>query len=68
MTKDLSADFEDATGAALVVGGSGGLGAEIARMLAARGSDVAVTFRGNEQAGQAVAAAAAECGALILGQ
>lgn len=62
MTEDLSTDFADATGAALVVGGSGGLGAEIARMLAARGSDVAVTFRGNEQAGKAVAAAAAELG------
>ena len=62
MTQDLSADFADATGAALVVGGSGGLGGAIARMLAARGSDVAVTFRGNEQAGQSVAKAAAECG------
>jgi len=31
-------------------------------MLAARGSDVAVTFRGNEKAGQAVAGAAAEWG------
>ncbi len=45
-----------------MVGGSGGLGAEIARMLAARGSDVAVTFRGNEAAGKSVAAAAAELG------
>jgi len=62
MTQDLSTDFADATGAALVVGGSGGLGAAIAVMLAARGSDVAVTFRGKEQAGQAVAKAAAECG------
>jgi 3-oxoacyl-[acyl-carrier protein] reductase len=62
MTKDLSTDFAGATGAALVVGGSGGLGAEIARMLAARGSDVAVTYRGNEAAGNAVAAAAAALG------
>jgi NAD(P)-dependent dehydrogenase (short-subunit alcohol dehydrogenase family) len=59
---DLATDFADATGAALVVGGSGGLGGTIARMLAARGSDVAVTFRGNEEAGQSVAAAAAEWG------
>ena len=62
MTQDLSTDFAEATGAALVVGGSGGLGGAIARMLAARGSDVAVTFRGNENAGQAVAGAAAEWG------
>lgn len=62
MAQDLATDFADATGAALVVGGSGGLGGAIARMLAARGSDVAVTFRGNEEAGQSVAAAAAEWG------
>jgi NAD(P)-dependent dehydrogenase (short-subunit alcohol dehydrogenase family) len=62
MSNDLSHDFAEATGAALVVGGSGGLGAEIARMLAARGSDVAVTFRGNEAAGSAVAGAAAALG------
>jgi NAD(P)-dependent dehydrogenase (short-subunit alcohol dehydrogenase family) len=62
MSNDLSRDFAGANGAALVVGGSGGLGAEIARMLAARGSDVAVTFRGNEAAGTAVAASAAELG------
>ncbi len=62
MTHDLSTDFADATGAALVVGGSGGLGGAIARMLAARGSDVAVTYRGNKEAGRSVAAAAAEWG------
>jgi NAD(P)-dependent dehydrogenase (short-subunit alcohol dehydrogenase family) len=62
MSNDLSHDFAGATGAALVVGGSGGLGAEIARMLAARGSDVAVTFRDNEAAGTAVAAAAGALG------
>lgn len=62
MSNNPSRDFADATGVALVVGGSGGLGAEIARTLAARGSDVAVTFRGNEAAGNAVAAAAADLG------
>jgi len=62
MSDDLSIDFAEATGAALVVGGSGGLGAEIVRMLAARGSDVAVTFRGNEAAGKAVASAADDLG------
>jgi NAD(P)-dependent dehydrogenase (short-subunit alcohol dehydrogenase family) len=63
MTDDLASDFADAPGAALVVGGSGGLGAAIAEMLAARGSDVAVTYRGNEKAGRAVAAAVEQHGA-----
>lgn len=62
MTQDLSTDFAGAPGAALVIGGSGGLGAAIALMLASRGSDVAVTYRANEEAGTSVAAAAAECG------
>lgn len=62
MAQDLATDFADVSGAALVVGGSGGLGAAIARMLADRGSDVAVTFRGNEKAGHLVAEAAAERG------
>lgn len=50
------------SGAALVVGGSGGLGAEIARRLAAAGSDVALTFHGNEEAANAMAAEIAALG------
>lgn len=50
-------------GAALVVGGSGGLGLAITRMLASRGSSVAVTFRSRADAGQAVVEAAREWGA-----
>ena len=60
MTHDYATDFADASGVALVVGGSGGLGAATAKMLAARGSNVAVTFRRNQAAGAAVAAAAAD--------
>jgi NAD(P)-dependent dehydrogenase (short-subunit alcohol dehydrogenase family) len=41
----VTADFAGRTGAALVVGGSGGLGAAIAAMLAERGADVATTYR-----------------------
>ena len=41
----MSGDFAGRTGAALVVGGSGGLGSVIAEMLAARGATVAVTYR-----------------------
>ncbi len=55
-----TADFP--AGAALVVGGSGGLGAEICRRLAAAGSDVALTFHGNEAAAQAVAADVTQTG------
>jgi NAD(P)-dependent dehydrogenase (short-subunit alcohol dehydrogenase family) len=62
MTADLSKDFADSDGAALVDGGSGGLGAAIARLLASRGCDVGVTFRSNEKAGRAVARAAGEWG------
>ncbi|WP_323792562.1 SDR family NAD(P)-dependent oxidoreductase [Nocardioides sp.] len=42
---DLSQDFADRPGAALVVGGNGGLGAPVAALLAARGARVAVTYR-----------------------
>lgn len=38
-------EFADRAGAAVVVGASGGLGAAIARMLVARGSAVAATYR-----------------------
>ena len=53
---DLSNDFAQRSGAALVVGGSGGLGAVIAAELAARGSDVALTYRSNADAAAATAA------------
>ena len=43
-------DFTDRAGGALVVGGSGGLGSVIARMLVERGSTVGVTFHHNETA------------------
>jgi len=38
-------DFADRDGVALVVGGSGGIGRAIARLMAERGSDVVVTYR-----------------------
>ena len=44
----MNADFADRRGAALVVGGSGGLGAAIAAMLAERGAAVATTYRSRE--------------------
>lgn len=43
-------DFSRRTGAALVTGGTGGIGAAICRMLAERGSAVAFTYRSNTEA------------------
>lgn len=46
----MTKDFEGRSGAAVVVGGSGGLGAAICRLLAERGSDVALTYHRNADA------------------
>jgi NAD(P)-dependent dehydrogenase (short-subunit alcohol dehydrogenase family) len=46
-------DFPD--GIALVIGGSGGIGGAIARRIATAGAKVAITFRHNEAAAQALA-------------
>lgn len=45
-----------AHGAALVIGGSGGIGADIARLLAERGSAVALTYRARAEAAASVLA------------
>jgi 3-oxoacyl-[acyl-carrier protein] reductase len=55
-------DFADRRGAAVVAGGSGAIGAAIARLLAERGSDVAITFRANADAAAAVVADVERCG------
>ena len=47
-------DFAGRVGGALVVGGSGGIGLAVARMLASRGCDVAVTYRSQPEAAEAV--------------
>ncbi|WP_028650337.1 SDR family NAD(P)-dependent oxidoreductase [Nocardioides halotolerans] len=43
-------DFAGRTGCALVVGGSGGLGLAVVRLLASRGSSVALTYRSRAEA------------------
>ncbi|MGH3414217.1 MAG: SDR family NAD(P)-dependent oxidoreductase [Marmoricola sp.] len=47
-------DFGDRHGAALVVGGSGGIGRAVARMFAERGSDLVVTYRHNRDEAERV--------------
>jgi NAD(P)-dependent dehydrogenase (short-subunit alcohol dehydrogenase family) len=48
-------DFADRVGAAVVTGGSGGLGGAVTALLATRGSDVAFTYRSNADAAADVA-------------
>lgn len=55
-------DFSQRPGAAVVTGGSGGLGAAIARLLAERGSDVAITYHRNRDAAERVVADIEACG------
>ena len=55
-------DFEGRDGAALVVGGSGGLGRVICRMLAERGSDVVVGHRTGAAAAAKAVEEARACG------
>jgi NAD(P)-dependent dehydrogenase (short-subunit alcohol dehydrogenase family) len=57
------ADFGARTGCALVVGGSGGLGLAVVRMLASRGSSVAVTYRARVDAAEAAVESARAWGA-----
>src|SRR4051812_35023461 len=47
---DATGDFEGRAGAALVAGGTGGIGSAIVRLLAERGSAVAFTYRANATA------------------
>lgn len=55
-------DFADRAGAALVVGGSGGIGRAIVRMLGERGSDVAATYHSSPEKAEAAVAEATAYG------
>ncbi len=50
MTDEPTPDLSGRDGAALVVGGSGAIGGAVCRALARAGSDVALTYRSNEEA------------------
>lgn len=52
----MQTEFYPASGRALVIGGSGGVGSEICRVLARDGCDVALTFFNNEKKAEATAA------------
>jgi 3-oxoacyl-[acyl-carrier protein] reductase len=58
----LTDDFSDRAGAAVVTGGSGGLGAEICRLLAARGADIALTYHSRREPADEVVSFAREAG------
>lgn len=53
-------DFSALPGTAIVVGGTGGIGSEIVRMLAARGSRVGFTYHGNASKAAQLGEASAE--------
>ncbi len=58
-------DFSELEGAALVVGGSGGIGRTVVRLLARRGSDVAITWRSSQEAAERLADEASTYGARV---
>lgn len=60
------ADFSGRAGAALVAGGTGGIGAAIVRTLAQRGSDVAFTYRANHAAADGIVGEVKERGRQVL--
>lgn len=64
---DLRRDFAGRDGAAVVVGASGGLGQEIARMLTRRGSDVALTYHSSPAAVDSLVAEARGLGVRARG-
>lgn len=58
----MEASPEFSEGAALIVGGSGGIGAAISTTLARMGSNVAITYRSRTDAAEAVAQEVRSCG------
>ncbi len=51
----MAGEFEERRGAALVAGGTGGIGSAVVELLAGRGSDVGFTYRANREAAADIA-------------
>ncbi len=62
----ISQDFAERPGVAVVSGGSGAVGAAVCRLLAARGADVATTYRSRRAAADDAVAACAESGREVV--
>jgi NAD(P)-dependent dehydrogenase (short-subunit alcohol dehydrogenase family) len=58
--------FADRPGAAIVTGGSGGVGAQVCRLLASRGADVAFSYHSRPEAAEATVAGVEAQGAKAL--
>lgn len=58
----LTEDFADRRGAAVITGGSGGLGAEVCRLLAQRGANIAITYHSRREAADEVVSFARQAG------
>ena len=65
MSAETVGDFSNRDGVAVVTGGSGGIGAAVCRLLAARGSDIAFTYRRNESAATEVVEAVEAAGTRV---
>jgi NAD(P)-dependent dehydrogenase (short-subunit alcohol dehydrogenase family) len=66
MSRYGASDTEFPPGGAIVFGGSGGLGAPVARLLAERGSDVSLTYHHNRAAADEVAKVVEDLGRRVL--
>ncbi|AHH19138.1 enoyl-(acyl carrier protein) reductase domain-containing protein [Nocardia nova SH22a] len=51
----MAGDFEGRRGAALIAGGTGGIGSAVVELLAERGSDIGFTYRANRETADVVA-------------
>ena len=59
-------DFNDLSGTALVIGGTGGIGSEICKLLAKRGSDIAFTYQNNLEKAESLSTQINDLGANSL--
>ena len=65
MTEEAVPDFSSRQGAAVVTGGSGGMGSAVCLLLAERGSDIAFSYYNDEAAAREVATSVERSGARV---